>query len=379
MNKRTNINIRRRTVLALICGCCIATGILAGNTKTAFAETRVMYVRADSLNVRTGPGLDAPIKREIYRGETVKVSGAEGDWARIEADGGIYYVARQYLTEEKPPQKSTEAKATAGDTAAASAVSGEGLPAGVSVTELRLTEGLRFAEFSKIHSGAARLYKNTKGAHGDTVICVNAGHGTRGGSAVKTLSHPDGSGKVTGGTNANGAVYSMAISHGMEFADGTGEHVITLREALALKKVLLARGYSVLMIREESDVQLDNIARTVLANNYAHCHIAIHWDSTSSDKGAFFMSVPDALKSMEPVASTWEKSETFGKELIAGLRGRGVKIFGDGTMDTDLTQTSYSTVPSVDIELGDKASDYSAASLERLAEGLADGVEQYFR
>lgn len=91
------------------------------------------------------------------------------------------------------------------------------------------------------------------------------------------------------------------------------------------------------------------------------------------------MSVPDALKSMEPVASTWEKSETFGKELIAGLRGRGVKIFGDGTMDTDLTQTSYSTVPSVDIELGDKASDYSAASLERLAEGLADGVEQYFR
>lgn len=50
MNKRTNINIRRSTVLALICGCCIATGILAGNIKTAFAETRVMYVRADSLN-----------------------------------------------------------------------------------------------------------------------------------------------------------------------------------------------------------------------------------------------------------------------------------------------------------------------------------------
>lgn len=366
-------------MLAFLCGCCITAGILAESTEATFAATRAMYVRADSLNVRTGPGLDAPIKREIYRGEVVKVSGTEGDWARIEADGGTYYVARQYLTEEKPAKKSREAGATAGAAAAAtSAVSGQGLPAGVSVTELGLAEGFRFAEFSKIHSGAARLYKNTKGAHGDTVICVNAGHGTRGGSAVKTLSHPDGSGKVTGGTNANGAVYSTAISHGMEFADGTGEHVITLREALALKKELLARGYSVLMIREESDVQLDNIARTVLANNYAHCHIAIHWDSTSSDKGAFFMSVPDALKNMEPVASTWEKSETFGKELIAGLRGRGVKIFGDGTMDTDLTQTSYSTVPSVDIELGDKASDYSAASLERLAAGLADGVEQYF-
>ena len=42
-----------------------------------------------------------------------------------------------------------------------------------------------------------------------------------------------------------------------------------------------------LMIRESSDVQLDNVARTVLANNRADCHIALHWDSTSSDKGAF--------------------------------------------------------------------------------------------
>ncbi|WP_353848438.1 hypothetical protein [Clostridium sp.] len=30
----------------------------------------------------------------------------------------------------------------------------------------------------------------------------------------------------------------------------------------------------------------------------------------------------------------------------------------------DLTQTSYSTIPSVDIELGDKASDHSGATLE---------------
>ena len=47
-------------------------------------------------------------------------------------------------------------------------------------------------------------------------------------------------------------------------------------------------------------------------------------------------------------------------------------------MDVDLTQTSYSTVPSVDIELGDKVSDHSEAILRKLAEGLADGVTQYF-
>ena len=47
-------------------------------------------------------------------------------------------------------------------------------------------------------------------------------------------------------------------------------------------------------------------------------------------------------------------------------------------MAMDLTQTSYSTVPSVDIEVGDKASDYSASSLDKLGNGLADGVELFF-
>ena len=45
----------------------------------------------------------------------------------------------------------------------------------------------------------------------------------------------------------------------------------------------------------------------------------------------------------------------------------------------DLTQTSYSTVPSVDIELGDKVSDHSPAALDKLGNGLADGVESFFR
>ena len=44
----------------------------------------------------------------------------------------------------------------------------------------------------------------------------------------------------------------------------------------------------------------------------------------------------------------------------------------------DLPQKSFSTVPSVDIELGDKASDHSAAALDKLGNGLADGVEMFF-
>ena len=147
-----------------------------------------------------------------------------------------------------------------------------------------------------------------------------------------------------------------------------------------LKDKLLAAGYDVLMIRESDDVQLDNVARTVIANNMAYCHIALHWDSTTSDKGAFYMSVPNvsSYRSMEPVKSNWEKHNALGESLVAGLKEAGVKIFSGGSMEMDLTQTSFSTVPSIDIELGDKNSDHSDAALDTLAKGLLDGVNRYF-
>ena len=134
------------------------------------------------------------------------------------------------------------------------------------------------------------------------------------------------------------------------------------------------------MIRESDDVQLDNIARTVIANNKADCHISLHWDSTTSDKGAFYMSVPNvaSYRNMEPVKSHWQQHNALGESLVSGLRAAGVKIFSGGAMEMDLTQTSFSTIPSIDIELGDRASDHSEAALEKLASGLVTGVNQYF-
>ena len=243
-----------------------------------------------------------------------------------------------------------------------------------------LDSGWKYAAFAKITSGSAVLYKSDRADRKNITVCVNAGHGTKGGSAVKPQCHPDGSPKVTGGTTGAGAVTAAAVSGGMTFSDGTPESRVTLSMARILKEKLLAKGYDVLMIRESDDVQLDNIARTVIANNASDCHIALHWDSTATDKGAFYMSVPDnaSYRGMEPVKSHWQQHQALGESLVAGLKAQGVKIFSGGAMAMDLTQTSYSTIPSVDIELGDKASDHSEAVLNRLADGLAAGVDQYF-
>lgn len=245
--------------------------------------------------------------------------------------------------------------------------------------EIGLDPSWEYAEYAKITSGAAVMYRASSNRKG-IVVGVNAGHGTSGGESVKTLCHPDGSPKTTGGTTGAGAVKAIAVSGGMTFDDGTPESSVTLKMAKILKSKLLAAGYDVLMIRDDSDVQLDNVARTVICNNAADCHIALHWDGDglSYDKGCFYISVPDGIKDMEPVASHWREDDALGECLIDGLSACGAKINGGGSMSIDLTQTSYSTVPSVDIELGNACSDHSESTLENLADGLVMGVDSYF-
>lgn len=245
--------------------------------------------------------------------------------------------------------------------------------------QITLDPSWTYADHSKINSGAAVLYKAAENRK-EIVVGVNAGHGTSGGTKVKTLCHPDGSAKMTGGTTAAGATEAVAVSSGMTFNDGTPESSVTLRMAQVLKEKLLAAGYDVLMLRDGDDVQLDNVARTIICNNAADCHIALHWDGDglNYDKGCFYISVPDGLKSMEPVASHWSEHNALGSALVEGLRAQGAKIHGGGSMSIDLTQTSYSTVPSVDMELGNACSDHSDSALDLLGNGLVQGVNSYF-
>ena len=238
----------------------------------------------------------------------------------------------------------------------------------------------QFAEFSKINSGKAFFYKAKKKRKNITVA-VNAGHGTKGGALVKTFSHPDKSPKVTGGTTLAGALESIAISDGMVFKNGRRESEVNLRTAHLLCGMLLDAGYDVLMIRDYEDVQLDNVARTVMANNNAKIHISIHYDSdnTSEDKGVFYCSVPEGIKYLPNVKKHWKESERLGECLVQGLASQDLKVFGGGKMDIDLTQTSYSTIPSVDIELGNQHTDTNTEELKKRARGLLEGVELFFQ
>ena len=270
----------------------------------------------------------------------------------------------------RPPDEETEPGAKPPETTEP--------PLEITRTEVYLDESWVFADFSAIHTGAATLYHTNRG--NGIVIGLNAGHGTWGGGKQKTYCHPDKTPKVTGGTTQAGATMSYSISTGMSFRDGSAERDVTLAAARILRDKLLDAGFDVLMLRDDVDVQLDNVARTVICNNLASCHISLHWDSDGKDydKGAFFMSVPEGIKYLENVAAHWKESERLGTLLVDGLRDRGVKIFKNGSYAMDLTQTAFSWIPSVDVELGNQCSDHSEQWLENQMEGLLSGIKTYF-
>lgn len=343
---------------------------MVGQPAPVFKDVdETIYVSGDSVNLRASASTDSQVVAVFQKGEKLRRTGYGEEWSRVQYNGMTCYIASRYVSAAALEPDAGNSQATS-----------QGKPESGEDKVVAFNSSWKYGEFSKINSGMAKLYKAEEGSRKGITVCVNAGHGTSGGSSVKTLCHPDGTPKVTGGTTGAGATSAVAVSGGMTFSDGMAEAKVTLAMAKKLKERLLAAGYDVLMIRESDDVQLDNVARTVIANNCADCHIALHWDSTDNNKGAFYMSVPNvsSYRNMEPVKSNWEKHNALGESLVAGLKSVGVKIFSNGSMEMDLTQTSFSTVPSIDIELGDKASDHSDAALDTLAAGLLAGINQYF-
>ncbi|MBQ6575344.1 MAG: N-acetylmuramoyl-L-alanine amidase [Lachnospiraceae bacterium] len=245
--------------------------------------------------------------------------------------------------------------------------------------EIALDADWKYADMAVINTGQAVMYR-TKSDRKDIVIGVNAGHGTSGGEYSEVYCHPDRSPKITKGSNPSGSLKAVAVSAGMIFADGTPEADVTLLAAQSLRDSLLARGYDVLMLRDEEDVRLDNVARTVIANNKADCLVSLHWDGDgrSYDKGCFYIAVPDEIKEIEPVSRIWQEHERLGDELIKALSKKGCIIYYGRNDPLELTQTCYATIPAVVIELGNGASSHEDADIAKIADGLVHGIESYY-
>ncbi len=159
------------------------------------------------------------------------------------------------------------------------------------------------------------------------------------------------------------------------------EYELVLQVALKLKNELVARGYSVVLTRENHETVISNIERAQVANAAnADAYIRIHANG-GGGPGTITMCTTDKNVHTRAV---YDQSNRLSQILlntycsVTGRRNLGV-VYTD-----DLTGSNWATVPTTLIELGFMTvpeEDLWMASAEGQAlmvKGMADALDIYF-
>lgn len=162
------------------------------------------------------------------------------------------------------------------------------------------------------------------------------------------------------------------------------EYQLNLDVALLLRDQLIARGYTVIMIREVNEVTLSNAQRAVIANHaQAGAFVRIHANGSSiiEDRGAFTI----CQTPINPYnGDLYRESYRLSKALLDGFID-STDMIELPIWETDtMTGINWAEVPSTIIEMGymsNAAEDELMATDEfrqNAAIGMADGLDVYF-
>lgn len=204
------------------------------------------------------------------------------------------------------------------------------------------------------------------------LVCIDAGHQAKGSSEKE----PNGPGsstmkaRVTGGTR--GTTTKLY------------EYELNLQVSLKLQAELEARGYEVVMVRTEHDVDISNVERSQVANDAeADAFIRIHANGSESSSAHGAMTIcmtPDNPYN----AQLYDLSRLLSDCVIDGLCEK-TGAQNDGVWETDtMTGINWCETPVTIVEMGymtNPEEDKLMASEDyqlKLAEGIADGIDAYF-
>lgn len=207
---------------------------------------------------------------------------------------------------------------------------------------------------------------------GRNLVVIDAGHQTKGNSQKE----PVGPGASTMKAKVAGGTRGVATK--------LPEYKLNLMVAMKLQAVLESRGYQVVMVRTENDVDISNAERAQVANELkADAFIRIHANGSENSSANGILTICQTKKNpynKELHDKSYLLSQRVLEQTAAATGAKKLYVWETDTM----SGINWCQVPTTIVEMGfmtNEEEDRKMATDEyqqKLAVGIANGIDRYF-